>query len=115
MRYTYGDIEDKVRLLVNDTEEPKRFASDSIWGFTVDAVRQLRRICPSERYGEDGLLDDSLPVPEDADDTVRIDERHEEAVIKYAAHLIYQLDMTDTVNMQIAEALRTRAEALMQL
>ena len=115
---TLGDIESKVRTLVNDTQEPYRFDAKVVRGFIIDAVRHLRNINPSERYGADGRLDETLPdlngeqVEQEA---VRILPRHEEAVIKYAAHLIYQLDMTDTVNLQISETLRTRAEALMQL
>lgn len=111
---TYGQIEQKVRTLVNDTQTPYRFAQDDVFGFVADAVRHLRNINPSEKYGPDGLLDEEVPVPA-AGTEVRFDSRHEEAIVKYAAHLVYQLDMTDTVNLQISEALRTRAEALMQL
>lgn len=111
---TYGQIEQKVRTLVNDTQTPYRFAQDDVFGFVADAVRHLRNINPSEKYGPDGLLDEEVPVPA-AGTEVRFDPRHEEAVVKYAAHLVYQLDMTDTVNLQISETLRTRAEALMQL
>ena len=35
--------------------------------------------------------------------------------MKYAAHKVYELDSTDSVNLQLSEAFRTRAEALMQL
>ena len=111
---TYGDIETKVRTLVNDTQTPYRFGQSDIFGFIVDAVRHLRNINPSEKYGEDGLLDETLPDPEQ-DTDVRFAPRHEEAIVKYVAHKVYELDMTDTVNMQISETLRTRAEALMQL
>lgn len=111
---TYGQIEAKVRTLVNDTETPYRFAAGTVYGFIADAVRHLRNINPAEKYGPDGLLDEAVPEQEE-DNEVRFDPRHEEAVVKYAAHLVYQLDMTDTVNMQISETLRTRSEALMQL
>lgn len=111
---TYGQIEAKVRTLVNDAETPYRFSADDTYGFISDAVRHLRNINPSEKYGPDGLLDEEVPAPAAATE-VRFDPRHEEAVVKYAAHLVYQLDMTDTVNLQISETLRTRAEALMQL
>lgn len=111
---TLGQIEAKVRLLVNDTEDPYRFKTDDIFGFTVDAVRHLRNINPAEKYNENGLIDESLPELE-SDNEIRVAPRHEEAVVKYAAHLVYQLDMTDTVNLQISENLKARAEALMQL
>lgn len=111
---TYGQIEQKVRTLVNDTQTPYRFAQDDVFGFVADAVRHLRNINPAEKYGPDGLLDETIPSP-DVSVEIRFDPRHEEAVVKYAAHLVYQLDMTDTVNLQISETLRTRAEALMQL
>jgi hypothetical protein len=111
---TYDMLETKVRTLVNDTEEPFRFAQGEIFGFVQDAVRHLRNINPAEKYDERGLLDVDVPTPADGVE-VRLDPRHEEAVVKYAAHLVYQLDMTDTVNLQISENLRTRAEALMQL
>jgi hypothetical protein len=117
---TFGEIEKKVRALVNDTESGAyRFASPEIRGFIADAVRHLRNINPAEKYSpETGALDESVPDPAGADAEgaeVRFHPRHEEAVVKYAAHLVYQLDMTDTVNMQLSEALRARAEALMQL
>lgn len=123
---TYGEIEAKVRTLVNDAEMPHRFKSDDIRGFARTAVLHLRHINPSERYGAKGLLDENVPAPPNAADQVtgeggepdveiRIGRDHEDAVVKYAAYLVYQLDITDTVNMQVAESLRTRAEALMQL
>lgn len=111
---TYGQIEAKVRTLVNDTEQPYRFSADDIYGFILAAVRHLRNINPAEKYGQDGLLDEEVPAPA-AVTEVRFDPRHEEAIVKYAAHKVYELDMTDTVNLQISETLRTRAEALMQL
>ena len=111
---TYDMLESKVRTLVNDTQEPYRFAQNTIFGFIQDAVRHLRNINPAEKYGMNGILDDDIPAP-DVDVEIRFDPRHEEAVVKYAAHLVYQLDMTDSVNLQISETLRTRSEALMQL
>lgn len=111
---TYGEIETKVRTLVNDTQSPYRFAQSDIFGFVADAVRHLRNINPAEKYGTDGLLDEVIPAAA-AGTTIRFDPRHEESVVKYAAHKVYELDMTDTVNLQISETLRTRAEALMQL
>ena len=111
---TYGDIEQKVRTLVNDTEVPYRFEQPTVLGFIADAVRHLRNVNPSEKYNDAGVLDESLEKPEEWL-SVRFHPRHEEAVVKYAAHLVYQLDMSDTVNMGISEALRTRAETLMQL
>lgn len=111
---TYAQIEAKVRTLVNDTEQPYRFSADDIYGFISASVRHLRNINPAEKYGPDGLLDEAVPAPA-ADTEVRFDPRHEEAIVKYAAHKVYELDMTDTVNLQISETLRTRAEALMQM
>lgn len=111
---TYADYETKVRLLVNDTQEPLRFSQVDVFGCVRDAVEHLRNINRAERYGLNGLLDEAVPEP-NADADIRVDSRHVEAVVKYAAHLVYQLDMSDTVNMQIAETLRARAEALMQL
>lgn len=111
---TYADYETKVRLLVNDTQEPYRFAQGDVFDAVCNAVEHLRNINRAERYGLNGLLDEAVPAP-DADADIRVDSRHVEAVVKYAAHLVYQFDMSDTVNMQIAESLRTRSEALMQL
>lgn len=113
---TYAQFEQKVRLLVNDTETPYRFAQETIFDFTREAVKHLRNIQPTERYGANGLIDDAVPETEDGRTDIRInEEKYVEAVVKYAAHLVYQLDMTDTVNLQISENLRTRAETLMQL
>lgn len=111
---TYAQFEQKVRLLVNDTQTPYRFAQETIFDFTREAVKHLRNIQPTERYGTDGLLDEDVPEA-GADTDIRLSEKYVEAVVKYAAHLVYQLDMSDTINMQISEALRARAETLMQL
>lgn len=111
---TYADIEREARLLVNDTQEPYRFTQVDIFRFAVKAVRHLRNVNRSEEYGPNGLLDSAIPEP-DAETDVRIDPKHEDAVVKFVASLIYEQDMSDTVNMQLVTALRTRAEALMQL
>lgn len=116
MTMTYAQIEAKVRTLVNDMEAPYRFPADTIRAFIANAIRHLRLMNPSERYNEAGQLDDALPAPgADGGGDIRFSPRHEEAIVKYAAHKVYELDMTDTVNLQISETLRTRAEALMQL
>lgn len=113
---TLEAIENKVRLVVNDTQLPYRFTQFDIFGFIVGAVRHLRNINPSERYDPDtGLVSDTYPQSLEPDEEIRFDPRHEEAVILYAAHKVYQLDMTDTVNLQISENLKARAETLMQL
>ena len=112
---TYAQFEQKVRLLVNDTQTPYRFAQETIFDFTREAVKHLRNFQPSEKYGPDSRLDEDVPEAS-ANTDIRInEEKYVEAVVKYAAHLVYQLDQTDTVNLQISEALRTRAETLMQL
>lgn len=109
-----GNIEKKVRTLVNDSEETDcRFNPEEIYGFIIDAVRHLHRIRPSTRY-VNGVIDDTMPEAA-ADGDIAVDGRFEEALVAYAAHKVYQLDMSDTVNMQLSETLRTRAEALMQL
>ncbi|MBQ4200431.1 MAG: hypothetical protein II649_11205 [Kiritimatiellae bacterium] len=111
---TYNELEQRVRLLVNDTEPAAyRFQIDIIKEFAAEAVRRLRHLNQSERYGADGLLDDKTPDADWSGD-VRIESRHVDAVVMYAAHLVYRLDMSDTVNLQLSETLRARAEALMR-
>lgn len=111
---TFEAIEQEVRTLVNDAEAPYRFAQEDIWRFIVNAVEHLRNIKPSERYGENGLIDDSLPTPS-ANAEIRFSKKYEEAIVAYVGFRIYQLDTTDTANMQVAENLKARAETLMQL
>lgn len=111
---TIGDIEKKVRTLVNDSDAGAyRFASNDIYGFIVDAIRHLQRIRPETRYANGVLMSGEI-VPS-ASTEIPVDYRFEEALVTYAAYKVYQLDMSDTVNMQMADTLRTRAEALMQL
>ena len=112
---TYGQIETKARTLVNDTQTPYRFDTATVNDFAVAAVRHLRNVNPAEKYGPTGLLDETIPEVGADDDDIRIDPRHEEAVVLYVAHMLYRLDVTDTVNLQTSETFRTRAEALMQL
>ena len=111
---TYEQIEKEVRLLVNDTESPFRFTQEAIFRYTVVAVRHLRNVNRSEEYGPNGLLDSEIPAPSVEAD-IRIDPKHEDGVVKFVASLVYEQDQSDTVNMQIAASLRTRAEALFQL
>ena len=115
---TLDEIVRRVRELVNDAEvNGARFSGETIHRFAVQAVRQLRRICPTERYGESGQIEDDLPSTDNllATMDLRFSERHEEAVIMYIAYLLYRLDDSDTVNASLAETYRQRAEALMQL
>ena len=60
---TYEQIEREVRLLVNDTESPFRFAQEDIFRYAVIAVRHLRNVNRSEEYGPNGLLDSEIPAP----------------------------------------------------
>lgn len=110
------ELETKVRTLVNDTESDEyRFSKEVVFDCIRRSVEHLRTINPSEKYGDDSMLDMSaLAVVPDAD--IRINEdRHVDDVVKYAASLIYELDITDTVNMQVSETLKNRAETLMQI
>lgn len=110
------ELEAKVRTLVNDTESNAyRFSQYVVFDCIRSAVEHLRTIQPSERYGENMLLDTStFVVVPDAD--IRInDAKHVDDVVKYAASLIYELDITDSVNMQVSEVLKTRSETLMRL
>ena len=111
---TYEQIEREVRLLVSATESPFRFAQEDIFRYVVIAVRHLRNVNRSEEYGPNGLLDSEIPAPSVEAD-IRIDPKHGDGVVKFVASLVYEQDQSDTVNMQIAASLRTRAEALFQL
>ena len=112
---TFGMLEERVRVLVNDSVDGAyRFPSDDVWGYIMDGVRHLRRIHPSSRYDENTNLYDDEPEL-DAYSDVPADKRYEEALIDYAAYRIYQLDATDTTNMQLSENFLAKAEKLMQL
>ena len=114
MAMTIGDIEKKVRTLVNDSDASGyRFKPEEIHGFTVDALRHLWRIRPETRYAN-GMLMSGEIVPAVGTE-IPVDSRFEEALVTYTAYKVYQLDMSDTVNIQLAETLKTRAEALMQI
>ena len=114
MAMTIGDIEKKVRTLVNDSDAPDyRFKPEEIHGFIVDALRHLWRIRPETRYVNGVLC--NVEIEATASWEIPVDGRFEEALVSYAAYKVYQLDMSDTVNMQMADTLRTRAEALMQI
>jgi len=110
------ELEAKVRTLVNDTEsDAYRFSQEVVFDCIRSAVGHLRTIQPSEKYGENMLLDATAFVVAPGVD-IRINEaRYVDAVVKYAASLVYELDITDTVNMQVSETLKNRAETLMQL
>jgi len=106
------DIENEVRVLLQDTYEPYRFSSFQVFCGIRDALKRLNSVRPESRYFGLALVRLDFPavdvdmtpeVIETArDGLVLIDERWLEAIVFYALYKLYLIDSTDTANAALA-------------
>lgn len=99
---TINTIEQKARQLLFDTIEEYRWTSDEIREALVEAIRTLNSIRPETRYVE-GRLVDVLPLSDNVNEKILIEDRYEEALVFYVVYKCYLKDDTDTVNAELAE------------
>ena len=75
-------------------------------------MRRLNVRVPATRYV--GLaVQDYIPLPDEDDEPIAVDDRYAEALALYVAYLAYFNDATDTVNAERASSCLARAESLM--
>lgn len=113
---TYGDIEERVRVLMNDATAPYRFVAREVYRCVLDAVWHLRSVRPETRY-VDGVLAAYEPVLDkiDEDTEIPLPMRWGEALARYAAYDLYLANNPDTEDASLAGSHLQRAEALMQI
>lgn len=113
--YTTVKIEDfisPVRRLTKDTGTTPYRDDATICRAVVDALRHLRSVRPESRYDAQGALED-VAFPTDAAELAAFEVGLEEAwrlgVAYYAAARCYEEDVTDSVNLQLAQTLFQKA------
>ncbi len=113
---TYGEIEKRVRTLMNDAIEPYRFTAAEVYRCVLDAVWHLHSVRPETRY-----VDGAVAAYEPDLSTVRgsasipLPPRWGEALARYAAYGLYLANNPDTEDASLAASHLQRAEALMQI
>ena len=100
---TTQSITDRVRRLLQDTDSQNYHWSDAQIKTDIQlAIRALHKERPETRY-VGGSVVDCVMLPAQATDAIEIDERYEECIVYYAAHLAYSDDCTDLVSKQLAD------------
>lgn len=105
----------EIREITRDTNAASYIRDDAaICRAVVDAFRHLHSVRPSSRYDENCALEDVV-FPADssalADFEVGLNEEWRLGIVYYAAARCYEADITDSVNLQLAQSLFQRAEA----
>ncbi len=111
---TAGEIERKVRLIIQDTVSEYRWTSEEIKDYLQDGCIALNAIRPETRY-VGGLLTDGTVLPESDDDPISIDNRFAEALVFYVVYKCYLKDATDTTNQGLAESYLNKFNTKAQL
>lgn len=110
---TTASITDRVRRLVQDTEEPYHWTDEQIKADIKSAICALHKVRPDTRYVK-GLLVDSVLLPDDDSANIDIEERFADALAYYAAHMAYSDDCTDPVSKQLADDFLAKFNAFAQ-
>lgn len=103
-----------VRKITRDTDSASPFRSDAdICRAVVDAILHLRSVRPEARYDDECRLAD-VAFPADADALaafeVTLNEAWRMGVVYYASARCYESDVTDSVNLQLAQTYFKRAD-----
>ena len=99
---TVADIENSARRILQDMQEPYRWASEEMREVLQEGVAALNAIRPETRY-VGGNLYDFIKLPESDTEEISIKPRYREALVFYVVYKCYLVDNTDTVNAQLAE------------
>ena len=109
---TVNTIRTRARQILEDAVQPYRWEDAELRDHLQTAVRRLNVRVPATRYV--GLaVQDYIPLPDEDDEPITVDDRYAEALALYVAYLAYFNDATDTVNNERASACLARAESLM--
>lgn len=112
---TFGDMEQRVREFMLDTEDPYRFKPCLILSAIIDGIRTLHQRRPESRYIGLKLTDfeypyltnESVETDPTQVETVRampfhLDKRWEQAIRYFACARCFEFDSSDTINLQRA-------------
>jgi hypothetical protein len=108
----------EVRRITRDTSASDPIHQDSdVYHALVDAFRHLYAIRPESRYSNVGQIED-IDFPKDdaslGDFVVSFDDRWRLGILYFAASRCYEADVTDSVNLQLAQTLLQKADAEFQ-
>ena len=112
--YTLGGLIPNVREILRDTDNTRYHYTDmQILLGAVDGFRRLLGIRPEARYVGGVLADVTFPSTELELKafSVSIEDRWRLALAYFAASRCYEIDVTDTVNMQLSQQYRQMADA----
>lgn len=109
---TVDKIRTRARQILEDAVQPYRWGDAELRDHLQTAVRRLNVRVPATRY-VGGVVQDYIPLPDEDDEPIAVDNRYAEALALYVAYLAYFNDATDTVNAERASACLARAESLM--
>ena len=128
MTTTVQSIVDDVRKLI-DVAAQSHYEDGDIAQYVVEGVHRLYALRPAARYGDGGNIENQV-FPERAPSSasaadkeaadavllafaVRINElRWRTGVIYFAASRCYEVGITDSVNLQLAQTLRKQADEI---
>ena len=100
---TTQSITDRVRRLIQDTDSQNYHWSDEQIKTDIQfAIRALHKERPETRY-VGGSVVDCVMLPAEDSAEIEINDRYEECIVYYAAHLAYSDDCTDPVSKQLAD------------
>ena len=103
-----------VREILRDTDSTRYHYTDmQILLGMVDGFRRLFGVRPESRYVGGVLTDVAFPETENELKafTVSVEERWRLGIVYFAASRCYEIDVTDTVNMQLSQQYRQMADA----
>ena len=112
--YTLGGLIPNVREILRDTDNTRYHYTDmQILLGAVDGFRRLLCIRPEARYVGGVLADVTFPSTELELKafSVSIEDRWRLGLVYFAASRCYEIDVTDTVNMQLSQQYRQMADA----
>lgn len=112
--YTLGGLIPNVREILRDTDSTRYHYTDmQILLGAVDGFRRLLGIRPEARYVGGVLADVTFPPTELELKafSVSIEDRWRLGLVYFAASRCYEIDVTDTVNMQLSQQYRQMADA----
>ena len=114
---TVGDIEEDVRIILNDTyEDAYRFEPKEIFKAMVQGMVNTRNVRPESRYVNGLLVDLTIQVPSSfttepnggslktfRERTLEMDDRWREAIVFYVVSRMYMKDDADTQNANLVK------------
>ena len=105
---TLATVIAKTRTVLNDGTGSDKYSDATLTEAISDALRHLWSVNPITRYDESGRIVEKT-IPSATTDAVPVAERYLLGLAYYAAARCYEGNITDTVNVALANALFQKA------